>query len=367
MANKKDYKQVILSKLTKMVLELKTPMIAILCAFIFGAILILLTGKNPIEAYSALFRGAFGTPQAISQTLNKATPLIFTGLAVSIAYQCKSLNIGGEGQLVFGAFGAALAGIFIKGLPIFIHIPIVIVTGFIFGGLWAVIPGLLKIKKDVNTVISTIMMNYVAFSLVSFLINTYFKAGKSDFVSMEAIEETSMLPFLQFGSFRIGAGIILAIVVAIILKIILQKTVLGYEVKAVGSNPSAANTNGISSKKNVLISLIISGGLAGLAGTVDLIGNMMNGKLYDGYNPGYGFDGIPIALLAKGNPLGVIITALLFSVLRTGSVTMQTSVGVSRNIVDAMQGVIILFIAAEYIFTLYKNARANKKKRGASV
>lgn len=349
-----------MDKIKKTCSELKMPLIAIAFAFVFGSLLILSTGKNPIEAYSALFRGAFGSPAAISQTLNKAIPLIFTGLSVSIAYQCKSLNIGGEGQLVFGAFGASLVGVYLKGLPMLVHLPLAILAGFIFGGLWAVIPGLLKIKKDVNTVISTIMMNYVAFSVVSFLINTYFKADKSDFVAMNWVETTARIPFIQNGGLRICIGIIFAIIAAIILRILLQKTVLGYEIKAVGGNQNASNSNGISSKKNILISLIISGGLAGLAGAMDILGN--SGKLYDGYNPGYGFDGIPIALLAKGNPIGVILTALLFSVLRTGAVTMQTSVGVSRTIVDAMQGVIILFIAAEYIFTIYKKARLSRTK-----
>lgn len=362
MHNIKISKKDVIIKLKKMVTELKMPLLAIMCAFVFGAVLILISGKNPIAAYSALFRGALGSPQAISQTINKSIPLIFSGLAVSIAYQCKSLNIGGAGQFVFGGFGASLVAVYVTGLPMIIHIPLVLITGFVFGGLWAVVPGLLKIKKDVNTVISTIMMNYVAFSVVSFLINTYFKAGMSDYVSMEPIAASAALPFIQIGSFRIGAGIVLAVIVALVLKVILQKTVLGYEIKAVGSNPSAANTNGISSKKNVLISLIVSGGLAGLAGTVDLIGNMK--KLPDGYNPSYGFDGIPIALLAKGNPLAVILTALLFSVLRTGAITMQTSVQVSSNIVDAMQGVIILFIAAEYIFSLYSKNKVTNKKGG---
>ncbi len=351
-----------MGKYKKIIDDLKTPLLSILFSFIVGSVLIVLSGKSPIAAYMALFRGAFGSPAAISQTLNKSISLIFTGLAVSIAYQCKSLNIGGEGQLVFGAFGASLAGIFIEGLPAIIHIPVVLITGFVFGAVWALIPAVLKIKKDVNTVISTIMMNYVSFSIVSFMINTYFKASKSDFVTMEQIMDSARLPYIQFSTFRINSGIILAILSAVILYIILNKTVVGYEINSVGLNPIASKTNGINSQKNILISLLISGGLAGLAGASDIMGNM--GKLYDGYNPGYGFDGIPIALLAKGNPLVIILSALLFSVLRVGAISMQTSVGVSRTIVDAMQGVIILFIAAEYIITLIKNKVKTNKKVG---
>lgn len=350
-----------MDKVKKLINDIKTPLLSIFFSFLVGATLIIFSGKNPVEAYAALFRGAFGSPAALSQTLNKSISLIFTGLAVSIAYQCKSLNIGGEGQLVFGAFGASLAGIFIKGLPAVIHIIVVLAVGFAFGAIWALIPAILKIKKDVNTVISTIMMNYVSFSVVSFMINTFFKASKSDFVTMEQVLDTARLPYIQFSTFRINSGLVLAIIAAIILYIFLNKTVSGYEINAVGLNPVSSNISGINYKKNVLISLLISGGLAGLAGATDLMGSM--GKLYDGYNPGYGFDGIPIALLAKGNPIVIIFTSLLFSVLRVGSITMQTSVGVSRTIVDAMQGVIILFIAAEYIIVLVVEA-IKKKKAG---
>ncbi len=342
---------------------LKMPLLSIFVAFIVGAILIIMTGNSPIEAYAALLRGSLGSPQALSQTINRCMPIIFSGLAVAFAFQCKSLNIGGEGQIAFGVFGAALAGIYIEGLPTFIHIPVILIVAFIFGGAWAIIPAALKVKKDVNTVISTIMMNYVGIALVSFLIKTYFRADAGDFVAMLPIQDSGLLPFIQFGSFRVNSGIIIAIIAAIIMQFVLDKTVLGYEIKAVGQNPSAARTNGINANRNTFIALIISGGLAALAGAIDLMSNMF-GKLYDGYAPGYGFDGIPIALLAKSNPLGVLLTSFLFSVLRTGATTMQTSVGVPRTIVDAMQGVIILFIAAEYIFTMYKS---RAKKRGANV
>lgn len=336
--------------------SIKTGVLAMLFSLLFGAILIVLSGANPIEAYSALIRGSLGSPQVLSQTIAKAIPLIFSGLAVAIAHQCKALNIGGEGQLVVGAFFAALVGNNIDFLPGVLHIPTLLIVGFLAGSLWAFIPALLKIKKNVNTVISTIMMNYVGISLVSFLISSYFRADNSDFVTMESLPKSSILNFIRIGNFRFTIGIILAIIIAFILKFILDKTVLGYEIKAVGSNPIATNVNGIDSSKNTLIALLVSGGLAGLVGVFDLVTNL-NGKLFDGYNPGYGFDGIPIALLAKGNPVGVIFTALLFSVLRTGAITMQTSSGVSSTVIDAMQGVIIIFIASEYIFSLLKKKK----------
>lgn len=339
--------------------RLSVPLIAILFAFIFGAVLIILSGKDPILAYGAMFKGAFGSFGAISTVLNKATPLILTGLAVSIAYQCKSINIGAEGQLVFGAFGASLVGAYVS-LPIFLHIPLVIISGFAFGAAWAFIPAMLKIKKDVNTVISTIMMNYIAFAVVRFLINTFFRADNSDLVAMPWFKATARLPLLLGNPIRLSSAIIIALLAAVVIWYLLNRTVVGYEIKAVGLNPNAANSNGIKANKNIIISLLISGGLAGIAGATEIMAQF--GKLYDAFAPGYGFDGIPVALLARGNPLGVILTALLFSILRTGAVTMQTSVGVSRTIVDAMQGVIILFIAGEYLFTKIKLKRSGGKK-----
>lgn len=340
-----------------------TPILAILFALFVGAILILFSGKSPIEAYAALLRGAFGSPIALAQLLNKATPLIFTGLAVAIAFKAKALNIGGEGQLAVGAFASTLAGVYIKGFPIFIHLPLVVLAGFLAGALWAVIPAILRAKKEVSTVITTIMMNYIAIGFTRYFLNGPFKA-EGDLVASEWIAPSAKIPYILKAPYLLSGGIILAIIAVIVIYILLEKTVLGYEIKAIGLNRHTSKYSGISIYKGIFASLLISGGLAGLAGTVEIAGSYF--RMYEGFSPGYGFDGIPIALLANSNPIGVVFTALLFSILRTGALTMQTSVGVSRNIVDAMQGIIILFIAAKYVFVLYReNVKTKKMKTQA--
>lgn len=335
-----------------------TPLLAILFALVIGAVLILFTGKNPLLAYAALLRGAFGTPIALAQTLNKAIPLIFTGLAVAIAFKAKALNIGGEGQIAVGAFSASLVGVYVKGLPMVLHIPLVILAGFLAGALWAVIPALLKIKKDVSTVITTIMMNYIAVGLTRYFLNGPFKA-EGDLVASEWLLPSARIPYLIKAPYLLGGGIVLALLAVAAAFVLLEKTVLGYEIKAVGLNEHTARHSGIPVFRSIFLALLISGGLAGVAGGVEISGVYF--RMYEGFSPGYGFDGIPVALLANSNPIGVVFTALLFSILRTGAVTMQTSVGVSRNIVDAMQGIIILFIAAKHIFVLYRENLKTKQ------
>lgn len=345
--------------------KLLMPIVAIVVALVIGAVFIGITGKNPIEAYSALFRGAFGTPVAFFTTLGKATPLILTGLAVSIAFKCKMLNIGGEGQMLAGAFAAAITGAYLTGLPAFIHIPITIIAGMAFGGIWAILPALLKIKRNVHPVISTIMLNYVAVNLVRFLVSGPFKAPGETTATLP-IQASAKLPFLLPAPYRLSLSFLIALICVVVIWVIMNKTVLGYNIKAVGYNEDAAKYAGMNITKTMLIAFIISGALAGLAGSMEVTGSL--GRLYDSFSGANGFDGIPVALLAGCNPFGVVLTSLLFSALRTGATTMQTSVGISKDIVQAIQGIIILFIAAEFFFRhkghlIIKNMIGNKLKR----
>jgi simple sugar transport system permease protein len=337
------------------------PSLAILFAFLFGAFLILISGINPFLAYAALFRGAFGSIGAISQVLNRATPLIFTGLAVMMGLKVKSINIGAEGQFIVGGFCAALAGAYIATGVMLIDLLIVIVSGFLGGGLWVVLPAILKIKKEVNTIISTIMMNYIALAVISFFLLNFLMVSDSDLVATQWMEVSARMPLVIPPPGRLGLGFILSLFIVGLLFIFLNKTVIGFEIKAVGSNPIASQVSGISSKFRIVFALILSGALAGMGGAIEV--SSVFGRYYDSYSPGYGFAGIPVAILARGNPIAIILTALLFSILRVGSTTMQTSMGVSRTIVDAMQGIIIMFIAAEYIFTLIRKKRQVKLQK----
>lgn len=345
---------IILKKLQPITL----PLLAILSAFIFGAMLILLSGINPLTAYAALFRGAFGSIGAVSQVLNRATPLIFTGLAVMIGLKVKSINIGAEGQFITGAFAAALAGIYLSTGVIILDILIILLVAIIVGGLWALIPALLKIKKDVNTIISTIMMNYIAIAVIAYFLLNYFVLEGSDLLATPWMSNSTRIPLLIPPPVRLNLGFFIAVIIVFVIYIILNKTVIGYEIKAVGLNPSAAHVAGINAKTKIIIALMMSGALAGMGGAIEI--SSVFGRYYNNYSPGYGFTGIPVAILARGNPVAILLSALLFSSLRVGAVSMQTSVGVSRTIVDAMQGVIILFIAAEYIFVLFNKKRKLK-------
>lgn len=354
-----------LNNLKLKIKPLYLPLLAILFAFVFGAILILLSGINPLLAYSALFRGAFGSMGALSQVLNRATPLIFTGLAVMIGLKVKSINIGAEGQFIIGGFLAALTGAHLTTGVAIIDIPLILIAGMIGGILWTIIPALLKVKRDVNTVISTIMMNYVATAITAYLLLNFVNAGEGDLVATPWMAISARLPIIIPAPSRLSLGFFLGIIFVIIIYIILNKTILGYEIKAVGSNPFAATVNGINAKNRIVIAILMSGALAGIGGAIEI--SSVFQRYYNDYSPGYGFTGIPVAILARGNPYAIILTALLFSVLRVGATTMQTSVGVSRTIVDAMQGAIILFIAGEYIFTLIQKKREIKRQKEQMV
>lgn len=350
-------------KINGILLEIGITFLAIVLAIIAGGIVMLLFGYNPVSAYGALLQGAFGTLAAFTSTLTKSVPIMFTGLAVAVAFKCGVFNIGAEGQMLMGALFAGIAGIYIKFLPAVLHIPVTLAAACLGGMLWAFIPAGLKQKFRVDVVIGTIMLNYIAEYFVQYMILNPLKAdGVAS--STNALEETAMLPKLLSPPNVLNLGYLLAIAAAFFVYFLFQHTTRGYEMKAVGINQTASKWSGINVDQNAFLALVISGGLAGLAGGIEVTGSL--GKVIVGASSGYGFNGIPVALIAHNNPLIIIFSSLLLAAMRTGAMMMQTSAGVSKNMVDMIQGLIIVFLCAEYVFRYYIK-KALAKKRGGNV
>jgi len=331
-------------------------LIAIFIALLVGSLVLLATGFSPIEAYGALIVGAFGDVYGIGQTLTQATPIIFTALAFLFAFKAGLFNIGAEGQFLVGALAAAIVGISLNGLPNIIHVPLALLAGAFFGGLYALIPALLKTELGAHEVITTMMLTYVAIYLTGYLVTDIFKApgwvSQTPLIAPSA-ELPRILPPTQ-----LSASLFMGIFLVILTYFTLQKTVLGYEIRAIGLNPLAAENGGINVKKGLIIALVISGALAGLGGAGEVLG--VHKRFIDGFSPGYGWDGLAVALMGGLNPFGSFLAALLIGVLRSGGMTMNRVTGVPIDIVTILQALVILFVAAPVLIKyLTKSGKKN--------
>ena len=316
--------------------------IAVLFALLVGAIVLAVSGYSPIEAYAAVLTGAFGDIYGIGQTFTQATPIIFTALAFLFSYKCGLFNIGAEGQLLIGGFTAAIVGISASGLPIFIHLPLALVAGAAGGALWGFFPAVLKAKLGANEVITTLMLSYVALYITSFMVNYPFKAPgmvPQTILIATSAELPGILPPTQ-----LSASFIIALFSAGMVAFLLEKTIIGYEIRAIGLNTNAAESGGIDVKKGIILALVISGALAGLGGAGEILG--VHHRYIDGFSPGYGWDGLAVALIGGLNPYGAIIAAVFFGALRSGGQAMSRSTGVPLDIVFVLQALVILFVAA---------------------
>jgi general nucleoside transport system permease protein len=327
------------------------PVLAVFTALVIGGIIIMLTGYSLVEtldAYRALLQGSVGSLRAISQTLTEATPLIFTGLAVALAFRAGLFNIGGEGQLLMGGMLAVLAGFTFTGLPLVVHLPLAIVCGAVGGAIWGFIPGLLKAKTGAHEVIVTIMLNYIAYRLVDYLLKSslFQREGRNDPIS-KSIEESAQLPALLAWldpAMKVHLGLFIALGVAVLIWWLLFRTNTGFEFRAVGANPSAARYAGMSVTKVYILVMTMAGALAGLAGTNQVLGLL--DRASPGFSAGLGFDGIAVALLGRSNPFGVVAAALLFGGLNAGGQYMQANADVGIDLISVIQALIIIFVAA---------------------
>lgn len=319
------------------------PLAAVAVGLAIGAAVLMAHGADPMAAYSALWQGSFGNLAAIGRTLEKTTPLVFSGLALAFAFKAGLFNIGAQGQLLFGALAAAVAGFSITGLPTLIHIPLALAAGAAAGGLYALVQGALKVYTGAHEVITGIMLNYVAINLTDYLAAGPFKdPTPGNIIARTApIQYTGQIP--QLGGIPLGFAIGLA--TAAILWWLMKKTTLGFELRTVGLNVHAAQYAGINVKRLLVLTMVFSGILAGLGGAVETQGVVH--RYQPGFNVGLGFDGITIALLARTHPLGVVPAALLVGAMRAGSNRMQFAAGVSPEIVDVILALILFFVAAD--------------------
>ena len=339
----------------KLLRELLFPLVAVMCAFAIGAVVVLLIGDSPVETYRLLLGTAFSWPDGIGYTLFYATPLIFTGLAVAVAFRCGLLNIGAEGQLYVGAFAAAWTGIAGSGLPAIVLLPLCSIAAVIGGAVWGAIPGVLKAKFGSHEVINTIMLNFIAVALVSYFTQYHYRVPGDAIMQTAPIGDGAHL--IRLGRFIPGlperiplnAAFILALISCWLVYVFLWKTTWGYEIRATGQSPGAAEYGGISVRRQVVVAMAISGGLAGMVGINEVLG--YRHRYYDGFSDNYGFTGIAVALLGRNHPAGVLIAALLFAVLQRGGVPVDAFTShVSKDIVQILQALVILCVAAEAMF-----------------
>lgn len=373
------------------------PILAVLSAFIVGGVIIIVTdagllrmwGSDPvgaigaswsavIDAYGALLRGSIGDPGALfsaiaaldsdalrlalrplSETLVSTTPLIFTGLSVALAFRVGLFNIGAEGQLYVGALTSVIVGFSFGGLPWFIHLPLAVIAGFVGGGLWGFIPGILKARTGAHEVIVTIMLNFVAYNLIGWALKTPLvqRPGRPDPISKQ-VEPSAYLPPLIDG-LRADWGIVVALLAAVAVSWLLFRSTKGFEFRAVGFNPRAARYAGMSIAWSTVLSMSIAGGLAGLAGAGVMLGSAYT--LTPAFSPGYGFDGIVVALVGANRPLGVVAAAFLFGALRAGATPMQSTTGTPIDIVVIIQALVIMFVAAPALVRAIYRIRAERR------
>lgn len=339
------------------------PLLAVFTALVIGAIIIMLTGASlgeTLAAYKALLIGSVGSIKAISETLTAATPLILAGLSVAIAFRAGLFNIGGEGQMLIGGMTAVFVGFSFTGLPIFIHLPLALLAGIVGGAAWGFIPGFLKAKTGAHEVIVTIMLNFIALRLVDFLLKTelFQREGRNDPVS-KTVEASAQLPQLLGWinpAFRVHLGLIVALIAAAFINWLLFRTTTGFEFRAVGANPAAARYAGMSITKVYILVMVLAGGLAGLAGTGQVLGVL--DRATPGFSAGIGFDGIAVALLGRSNPWGVVAAAVLFGGLRAGGQNMQVSADVGIDLIAVIQALIIIFVAAPSLITAIYRLKA---------
>jgi len=327
--------------------KLLTPVLAVVFGFIVGAVVMALSGYDPLEAYAALLKGAglLGDIKRFGDTLLNMTTLILTGLSVAFAFRTGLFNIGAAGQMLMGGFAASYLGVVLT-LPKIIHLPLAVLAATAAGALWALIPGLLKAKYRVHEVVTTIMMNWIAmwsvYYFVPALIPGHFNTESLP-IQPTASLRVDWLTRLFDGSY-VNLGLLIALAATAVIWFILEKTAFGYELKAVGFNPHAAEYAGMAVGKNIVLSMIIAGALSGLAGAVFYLGYANNLKI--GVLPPLGFDGIAVALVGLNSPIGVVLAAFLFGMMNAGKLFMQSATAVPNELVPAINGIIIFFAAA---------------------
>ena len=337
--------------------DLLLPLLATLAALGVGAVMLQLLGANPISAYSALLNGAFGSQNALADTIVRATPLLLVALGICIAFRAGVINIGGEGQLVAGAILGTLVGLWFPDAPGIVIIPVALVAGFIGGAIWGGIPGILKAYYNVNEILSTIMLNIIAVQGMNYLLRgPMIDPAQASLASR--IPQTARLAqafdLPRWVPTRLHMGALLAVILAFVVYIFLWRTTIGYRIRAVGLNPDASRYAGINVKRNVVLALLLSGAFAGLAGAVQVYGvhhRMFTDGSLAGFTGSAGFNGIVTALFGKLNPIGAIPAAFIFGALIVGANSLQRAMQVPAALITALNGLVVVFVVSSDIFS----------------
>jgi simple sugar transport system permease protein len=319
------------------------PLLALVAALSVGALLLLLTGFDPVQAYAAMWEGIVGSTRNVGEALLRATPLILIGTGIAIAFRCGIWNIGAEGQLYMGAAAGTAVGLTAGALSPWISVPLALVAGMVAGGLWAAIAGWLKVRLQLNEVVTTIMLNYIAIGLISWLVTGPMQEASGYNPQTDEIA-ASMVLVRIFPPTRLHLGFLFAVAVAILAGILLFRTHWGYALRAVGANPTAALYAGINVNRQFVLAMFLSGACAGIAGAVEILGVI--GRMYETIGAGYGFTGIAVSLLVGNNPFGVIFSGILFGALSTGSELMQLTAKIPSVMTFILQGLIIAFLVS---------------------
>ncbi|GAB4072626.1 guanosine ABC transporter permease NupP [Barrientosiimonas marina] len=324
------------------------PLISVLIGLLAGALLMLGFGYNPVTGYVALWNGAFGDAYYIGETVRQVTPYILTGLAVAFAFRAGLLNIGAEGQVTVGWLAAVWIGTTVEA-PMFIHLPLAVIAAALAGAFWGFIPGILKAARGVHEVIITIMLNYTALYSANAIIRSVLSDNEDKTPDVASTASLASEWFQNITYFsRMHYGIFIALFAVVIMWFIIERTSLGFELKSVGLNEYASKYAGMSVKRNLVLSMVISGGFAGLAGAMEGLGTFGYMSVQSGFN-NLGFDGIAVALLGSNTPVGVVLAAILFGALKVGALNMPTEAGVPTELVDVIIALIIFFVGSSYI------------------
>ena len=320
---------------------------AIIAALAVGSILIAAAGRSPVEAYTTLFHGAFFDYWGFASTLVKTSPLLLAGLAVVLPLRAGLFNIGAEGQIYIGALFATVVALYLPGVPGPLHILLCTLAGALGGALWALIPALLKAYQRINEIIVTLLLNFVALHFVSFVVSGPMMEPGAPYPYSPEVPDTLFLPHVLPRT-DAHIGVLVGVAIALAMYVVFRRGVFGFTLSTVGRNPNAARYAGISVERHIIMSFLIAGAFAGLAGTFEVLGHRY--RLFHAFSQGYGYDGIVVAFLAGLNPLFAIFSALFIGGLRSGANMMQRAIGIETTVVEAIQGLVILFIAVSLAF-----------------
>ena len=343
------------------------PLASVAAGFVVAGVAVAATGADPLAAFTALFQGAITNRNAFPETLVSTVPYVFLGLGVALGFRAGLFNIGAEGQFYIGALSGVFIAYSVHGLPAVIEVPLALLGGMAGGFAWSAIAGFLKARFGAHEVITTIMLNYVAFLVANYLVDTpgLMLAPNVSTPRTPEVDVNAVLPIIIAGS-RLHFGLIVALIAVPLVWFLIQRTTTGFELRAVGFNPGAAQAAGISVGRTMVVAMGLSGALAGAAGIVQVLG--VQHHMTDTVAAGYGFDAIAIALLARSNPWGVLPAALLFGALRSGASFMQLQTDVSADLISIVQASVIIFVAApaivRWIFRLRPEAAGSLQITG---